>query len=203
MTDSITRLAAPPPPAPITTDGVTEDLLHPNWDLPIPRLRNQDDVLAYGRHLLQPKATTGKANKGKGRESEADEHPDVVDVEAELGSTLEVIKYQAAQMHQVSHRMRQFLKSSDDFIGIRLADSYLALSQQSYYSATSQRLGSGDGPCEEYNSSMAELPGVAHKGSRCDARDLLRGISRGEVSRDRWRPGSVAPFICSLAPLVR
>ena len=87
-------------------------------------------------------------------------------------------------MHQVSHRMRQFLKNSDDFIGIRLADSYLALSQLSDYSATSRRLGSGDGPREQYDSSMAEFPGVAYKRSRCDARDLLRGISRGEVSRN-------------------
>ena len=90
MTDSITRLAAPPLSTSITTDGVTEDLLHPNWDLLRPRLRNQNDVTAYGRQLLQPKAATGRANKGEGRESEADEHPDVVDVEAELGSTLEV-----------------------------------------------------------------------------------------------------------------
>lgn len=135
MTNNVTRLT----PAAIPEDDSGSS---PNFSLEIPVLQNKEDVVAFGRRLLKPKApkvrprksvTSRKTAGGDDdtKDDDEDEDPDVLDVTKELGLDLDEIRFQAAHLHQETHRLEQFLKVSDKFLSSNLAKSYLALTQLS------------------------------------------------------------------------
>ncbi|KAL7010417.1 hypothetical protein EMMF5_000441 [Cystobasidiomycetes sp. EMM_F5] len=195
MTENITRLTSVIPPAPAIdadgTPGIVPDLLQPNWQLPVPRMQTMEDALAYGKRLLQPPSSNRDINDARNRrksvaassqppvDDRPDQDPDVIDAHQELGTSLEHITYDAANIHQLAYRLDQFLKLSNTYLKNHLATSYMDLTHLSepHTSSSSALLPS------------STVPGSTAAKRSIDYRSLLRAISRADsASTQKLQP---------------
>ena len=147
MTEAITKLTnvlpAAPVPAPADSASPAElppvpDILKPNFTMPIPsRLKTKDEILSFGRILLQPKlppSSTSSRRKSVAASEptpeEAQGDPDEVNCNEELPNlALDDLRHRAAAMYQTAHRVNQFLQTSDKYLDRHLEQTQLALSE--------------------------------------------------------------------------
>ena len=178
MTERITRLTTVLPPAPVSNENgepaEMPDLLQPNWHLPIPRIRNKEDALAYGRKMLEPRRT--KRKSGVADATDAD--PDVIDIQQELGIDLAGIAQDAAEIHQMAYRIDRYLKLSDTFLNTHLARSHLALTQLTRPSLTIASANTSHSA--SLSDFMTGRPSAQRKA--VDHRSLLRAIARADMA---------------------
>ena len=148
-------------------------------------MRNKEDILIYGKQLLLPIPPASKAKKGKGKQQENTEDPNIIVVESELGLTLDDTRHQGAHMHQISYRVDQLLHIGETFMNQHLEDSHLALSQLSRPFVTLQNASHPSSARDLDGLVIAGVPGRLSTSARGDARDLLRGISKADSGRKK------------------
>lgn len=130
--------------------STSTDTLHPNWSLPLPKFKGKEDILAYGRKLVQPKPapkppsrrkSTAAAAAANTTEDEPD--PDVVDIQSEYPIDTAEIRHQVSSLRQDTYRVEQFLRLADTFVTQHLQNTQAALKEitrsqsiNSYYGAS-------------------------------------------------------------------
>lgn len=219
MTERITKLMTPLPPLPgpfssSSAPSSIPDLLQPNWSLPIPRFSTTDDMLAYGKKLLQPKPSTTSTRRksaaaaaaAAANNEESNSDPNIVKVQEEYPIDYDEIKHQAASMTQSAYRINQFLKLADTFITQHLSRTQIQLSQH-VASLQSGNAGASGGnsrvnasakgkssTASEEDASTTTRALLAGSGSQAgqlmknrgqDAMSLLRAISRADTSKKK------------------
>lgn len=142
MTEAITKLTnvlpAAAQPAPDSASPAVADILKPNFTMPIPsRLQTKDEILSFGRILLQPKLPPSSASsrrKSVAASEPTPEHaqgdPDEIRCNEELPNlALDDLRHRAASMHQTIHRVNQFLETSDKYLDRHLEQTRIALGE--------------------------------------------------------------------------
>ena len=189
MTESITALInnLPPAPAPLPDGTIPPlpDVITPNFAQPLARLRTREDMLQYGRTLLQPKAAPSRRKSVAPPPSalEGDADPDVINADVETGfsGALAELRTHAASLHQSAHRLDQFLKVSDKFLDQQLEETQKRLRDLALPTESSTSRGAAG---ENAGLQIAGVPGAgsSERQQSFGLTDLLRGISRAAVA---------------------